>query len=81
MEAALRGVIAYNSDAGSHRPLYEDKIANKLCYVGYTTFSVLNVTNVVNRMKLGKCPGPTVCTWKHFLVMGGASVYTFVSLI
>ena len=48
----------YNSDADSRRSLYEDKIANKLCYVGYTTFSVLNVTNIVNRMKLGKCPGP-----------------------
>ena len=38
--------------------VFETKIANKLCEVECTAFTVLDVINVMKKMKLGKCPGP-----------------------
>jgi len=38
--------------------LFETKIANKLFEVECTAFNVLDVINVVKKMKLGQCHGP-----------------------
>ena len=54
---------------------FESKIANKLLEVEYSAFTVLDVMNVVKKMKLGKCPGPDGIhfIWRHFIMAG--SVY------
>ena len=50
----------------------------KLLEVEYSAFTVLDVMNVVKKMKIGKCPGPDGIHMEAFHY-GGIFINTFVA--
>ena len=77
MEATLLIATLYSSPVDNgQQTFFESKIANKLLEVEYSAFTVLDVMNVVKKMKFGKCPGPDGIHMEAFHYGGKRLLYS-----